>query len=395
MSRRDEMGYGLQSNMETSNNVVTFSPPVTEGGLNPDREEMSIDETMGTRAPGPQEYGGKIFDGEFELACRPNSVGGLFSMYWGEALSVGADPIWVAGATEVLGTYRTPVDINGVPYVFEVTTAGGSGTTEPAWPTALGATVTSNAVAPAAVYTNRGPVVRQHEWDPLTSDPVFGTVVTKANDPTPAIINRFIGALGNELTLSVEANNYLMANPQMVARQIELDPNPAPSMTREALPKWPFTDVQVLLGIAGAAPTVIKCKEWSLEYNNNLVTDEFILGSALVDSIPLGDIDMNASFRPTRDISAHNRRAMADTPELISLIMRCTGRLIGATTHRYTLDIEIGALETIEAEVALNGGETLRDVEVNCRCILNETTGKLLVPKLKNAYSGVGYRKPV
>lgn len=333
MSRRDEFGFSLQEDLETAADVITFSPPVMSGGLSPDREEMDIEETMGTRAPGPQEYGGFIFDGDVEAAARPNHLGGIFSMFWGEPVT------------------DQP----------EVATA---------------------------------PTIFEHEWDPLIADPVFGTVVTKANDPDPIIVNKFIGALGNELTLNVSANEYLTYTANMVARQIVLDPTPVPSMTREALPKWTFTDVNVLLGVEGATPEVIKCKEWELEFNNNLVTDEFILGTPLVDSIPLGDIEMNAMFRPTRGISGHNRRWLATNPELIQLILQVSGRIIGATTHRYTLNIEIGALETVEADVPLDGSEVLRDVEVNCRCIINEDTGKLLVAKLKNAYDGVGYLAP-
>lgn len=332
MSRRDEFGFSLQEDLETPNDVITFSPPVLSGGLSPSREDLGIDETMGSRAPAPQEYGGYVFDGDVEAAARPNHLGGIFSMFWGEP------------------------------------------TSDPATPTTGG--------------------VMEHEWDPLIGDPVFGTIVTKANDPDPIIVNKFIGCLGNELTINVSANEYLTYTANMLARQIVPDPVVVPSMTREALPKWVFTDVNVLLGIAGGTPEVIKCKEWELGFNNNLVDDEFILGTPLVDSIPLGDIEMDAMFRPTRNIKDHNRRALANTPELIQLILRVSGRIIGATTHRYTLDIDIGALETVEADVPLDGGETLRDVEVNCRCILNEDTGKLLVAKLKNAYDGVGYLAP-
>lgn len=336
MSRRDEFGFGLQADMETAATVFPFSPPITEGNLLPDREELDIEETMGTRAPGPQEYGGYIFDGDIEFALRPNSIGGLFSMFWGEPTSAQPD-----AATS--------------------------------------------------------PTIWEHEWDPLVADPVFGTVITKANDPDPKIVNKFIGCLGNELTLSVEANDYLLGEGNLLARQLVPDPNPEPSLTREALPKWVFTDVSILLGVPsvnGGVPQVIKCKEWELEYSNDLVNDEFILGTPLVDSIPLGDIELNAMFRPTRDIHGHNRRALATTPELISLTLRAVGRLIGATTHRYTLEIELGALETVDADVELNGGETLRDVEVNCRAILNETTGKLLTATVKNAYNGAGYQAP-
>lgn len=333
MSRKDEFGFGLQADLETANSTVVFSPPVLSGGLSPDREEMEISETMGSRAPSAQEYGGYVFDGDVEAACRPNSIGGIFSMFWGEPTSS----------------------------------------------------------QPAAVAA---PSIWEHEWDPLIGDPVFGTIVTKANDPDPVIVNKFIGCLGNTLSINVAANEYLTYSANMAARQIILDPDPSPSMTREALPKWTFTDVNVLLGVAGATPEVIKCKEWGIEFTNNLVTDEFILGTPLVDSIPLGDIDMSATFRPTRDISGHNRRWLKTNPELIQLVLQVSGRIIGATTHRYSLNIDIGAIETVEADVPLDGSETLRDVEVNCRCILNEDTGELLIAKLKNAYAGTGYLAP-
>lgn len=334
MSRRDEFGFGLQGNIDTEAPSMSFSPPITGSEMAMDRQDMEIEETMGNRAPSAQDYGGKVFSGPVEAAARPTHLGGIFSMFWGPPIT----------------------------------------STQP------------DAMASPNVWT--------HEWDPLVADPVFATFLTKANDPDPSIINKFIGALGSELTLEVETNNYLLYTAEAIARQIIMDPAAPAALTRETLPKWPFTDVQVLLGVAGSVPEIIKSKMWNIEFNNNLVDDEYILGQDMVDSIPLGDIELMSSFQPTRDISAHNRRAMADRPDLVKIVLRAVGRTIGASTERYTLEIELAACETIEAEVALDGSETLTDTEVSVRCILDESTNSLLKARLTNGHDGSLYLPP-
>lgn len=335
MSRADALGFAPQPNLETAAATVVFSPPVTSEDISIDREDLEIDETLGTRAPGPQEYGGRIFGGTIEGALRPRSGGLILSGFWGNPTS-------------------TQPDVAGAPTVFE------------------------------------------HVWDPIVNLPIFTSIWTKNADVTPAIIDKYVGAVGNELGLSVEANDYMLFEAEYLARLLDITA-PDPPMSRDTSGKWPFHKVTAEIGYGAGVYQSVALREFGMSYNNNLEDDQFILGSVNVDSIPLGDIEFEVTIRPTRDIEAHYRRSLADTPEDVKIKLVAEGPVIitvGAVSYRHRFELEIHRLQTVEAPVDIDGGETLRDVEVTLRGVLDDATNKLLTAKLTNDYSGVGYRAP-
>jgi prepilin-type N-terminal cleavage/methylation domain-containing protein len=61
---------------------------------------------------------------------------------------------WVPATAYTVGGLVRPTDTTATPYVFTVTVAGTSGDSEPAWPTALNATVTNGTVT----FKNVGPL---------------------------------------------------------------------------------------------------------------------------------------------------------------------------------------------------------------------------------------------
>ncbi len=76
---------------------------------------------------------------------------------------------WAASTALTAKTLRRPTTSNG--YQYEVTTAGTTGTTEPTWPTTIGATVTNGTV----VFTCRGREI----WD--SNCPHTASVAKKAS----------------------------------------------------------------------------------------------------------------------------------------------------------------------------------------------------------------------
>lgn len=84
-----------------------------------------------------------------QQARRPDSLG-----YLPDGLSG-----WVASTAYALGAQRVPLARNG--HYYEVTTAGTSGATEPAWPTTQGATVADGTVT----WTERGRAYWAPTWD--------------------------------------------------------------------------------------------------------------------------------------------------------------------------------------------------------------------------------------
>ncbi|MBU1349393.1 hypothetical protein KJ781_04975 [Patescibacteria group bacterium] len=93
---------------------------------------------------------GKIIELEFGLTA---AFVGLFTGY----------SAWVASTAYVLGNFVVPSTHNG--YIYECTTAGSSGTTEPVWPTVVGNTIADNTV----VWTCRGIDIKW-KWQACNKD---------------------------------------------------------------------------------------------------------------------------------------------------------------------------------------------------------------------------------
>lgn len=81
-----------------------------------------------------------------------------------------ADAAWLASTAYALGDYVVPTTENG--YRYECTTAGTSGTTEPVWPTTIGATVTDGSV----VWTCRAknPSTDTTNWESYPGEEQIG-----------------------------------------------------------------------------------------------------------------------------------------------------------------------------------------------------------------------------
>lgn len=333
MGRSDSVHLAAQDDLITAATTAVFSPPVTEEDISIDREELDIDETLGTRAPGPREYGGRVFSGGINGAARPTSIGLILTSFFGPPVST----------------------------------------------------------QPASVAS---PTVWRHVWDPVATVPAPISIWTVNNDATlPApIVDKFVGALGNELALNCEANNYLLFEAGYLARLLDISAS-APATGRDTTRKWPFHQVTAQISVpsvsAGAYQNV-PLRDFGLSYNNNVEGDQFVLGSVNVDSLPIGDIDCEVTITPTVDIAAHYRRALADTPELVKVKISAVGGTI-EDAFKFQFDLEVHALETAEAPVDIDGGETLRDVEVTLRSVLDDSTNKLITPTLTNSHDGTGY----
>lgn len=106
-----------------------------------------------------------------------------------------SDPAaWAASTAYALGDVRRPTTRNG--FVYEVTTAGTSAATEPAWPTTLGATVTDGTV----VWTCRANAT-------LGSIAVDGTDFTLADGDVSGRKVTIAAQTGIAITLSGTANH--------------------------------------------------------------------------------------------------------------------------------------------------------------------------------------------
>jgi hypothetical protein len=246
-----------------------------------------------------------------------------------------------------------------------------------------------------------------HTFDPLvkgsTGYPVPLTVwgVNKdidkddAGAPVDPLISKFIGAVGNQLTLSAEVNNYLRFAGTAAAKAADVDDTVEPSITSDTSRKWVFSQIKVEMDIAPIATYVeTYAGSFSFVYNNNLITDLGRLGSTSLTDIPLGpEIESTLTVGFQRNKFAHYRRYFENSPTQVALKITAEGATISGA-HKFTFSLEFPYLETVGAPIERSGSDTLREVDVQFNVVTDPTTGKLVTPVVKNATDGALYVSP-
>lgn len=393
MSKKDFIGVAPNPGgaLKTPATAAAFFPPVSTEGMAISREDLEYDETLGSRAPSAREYGGRLYEGDIEGAARPNSFPPFLSMFLGSPTSTDQIGAAIARTTPyVLGELHP----SGA-RLYEATTAG---TTAGAAPGSLGTTTAGQTVTDGtAVWTDVGPsagaAVYKHVWDPTAAGkrPMPATLWTVNDDVVPAIVDKFVGAVGNELSLEVEANGYLVFTAGLLAAVLDQTAS-APSATRDTTKKWAFHQLSAQISVAGAALEPIKLTAFSMSYNNNLVDDLFVLGSTEVEDLPPGNIESEVGMTSASDIPDHYRRALKDTPEDVRLVLKASGaRILAAGTHAYSIEIDLKRLQYTEAPVEIDASETLRGVEITAVPVFDETTSGLVTVTVENNQTGAAY----
>lgn len=394
MSKSDFIAIAMQAGgaLKTPAATAVAFPPVSTEGLSASREELEIDETLGSRAPSASQYGGRVYEGDVEGAIRPNTIPYIFNMFFGSPTTTSEITARPSTTAVTLGQI-----LSSGTFLFEVTTAGTTAASPPAGlasSTPGGAPVTDG----TAALTNIGlaatyPAINKHLWAPVAvgKRPMPASVWTVNADPTPSIVDKYVGTKGNELTMEVEANGYFMFTAGLAAAILD-DTQTAPTASRDASAKMAFHRITAQISVAGAALSSIALQNFSLSFNNNLVTDLFVLGSKEVDDIPDGNIESEVTFTPTQNISQHYRRALKDIPEDVRLVLRAQGDLItGFGTRSYEVVVDLKRLQYTEAPVEIDASETLRGVEITARPVLDETTGAMLEVYVINTNAGTTY----
>ncbi|MCL6437216.1 MAG: hypothetical protein K6T51_01285 [Rubrobacteraceae bacterium] len=329
MSRADQIWIAKQSDLRTAASTAAYSPPVNSVSKDLSRDTLDDAETLGTRAPSPIAYGGRIYKPQIEASLRPASIGLIFSSFFGPPATTQPD-------------------------------------------------------------SSAAPTVYQHVWNlAALNDPTPISLWTKNADTSPAIRDQYVGGLGNQLELTVEANNFWKYTAGYFFRDLIADPT-EPTQAKDTSKKFPFTHVTVEFGQSSGTYSALPAGNFSFTYNNNLSDNDFILGSDLVDSIALGNLEPELKFTARSDIPGHYRRALANEPESMKLRVTATGPTI-EDTYAYSLSIEFHSLQSTEAPVSINGSETLKDVEVTAIPVLDESTNSFITVTLTNTEDGTEY----
>lgn len=391
MGKIDYIALGLQSAEKTAAVAATMFPPVQSEGLEPNVEEMEYDETVGSRAPTEQEYGGRFYEGDIEGAARPLSFGGFLTMCFGTPTS--ANPVF---ARENTTAYEVGDLLTEATHLFEVVVAG---TTAASAPAGLGTSTLGDQVTDGtATLENVGPAattVWEHTWNPTAANklPVPATVWTVNADFTPGVVDKFVGTYLNELAVEVEANGYLTFSASLAAMILDqtLTTGTAPVLTRDTTAKWAFHQITAQLAVLGSNLSTLETENFTLNYNNNLETGLFGLGSQELRTIRPGNIECGVNFRPLEAYAAHYRRWLLTSPEFVKLRLRASGQPFSDTVGvRNTLQLDFNKLQYMSAPINIDAGEVMTGVDVETRSVIDDG-GTLMTVKLRNSNPGTIY----
>ncbi|MBW3591456.1 MAG: hypothetical protein KY393_06385 [Actinobacteria bacterium] len=161
------LGLALQSAKGTPATTPQYWVDVTSSDIGPTPETEQRSETGLGRDPGETYIRVLGAGGSASVILRPQTAPLFLYGALGAKAATQLGTAWVASTAYTVGNLVLPTNTGTNPYIFEVTTAGTSSTTEPVWPTAEGATVTNGTV----VFTNRGALKYNHALTPSNDQP--------------------------------------------------------------------------------------------------------------------------------------------------------------------------------------------------------------------------------
>ena len=300
MSYKDYVGISKETAWGTKNTgAPTFQPPVTSMSVNLQREILQLDETTGVRGPSAIAYGTGMISGTVEGALRPGSAGLLLA-----------------------GNMGAPTSAS----------LGGS-------PTAYGHTY-DNAAATALV--------------PLSLWQINGDISNETR--------LYYGCYVDALTISAAVDEYLLFKADVIGKGVD-EGQSAPTAGRETASRWTALQVTATMGTAGGSLTTVKLRDFSVTTRNGVLTDDFILGSSEVQSLPLGNLECDVEFTVAENYATHWERATAASPTSYALTLTATGATISGA-NAYSLVYNVKSFEYTEAPVEIDAGDTLRAVKV-------------------------------
>lgn len=352
MSKKDVFGAALSPNgdIDAIATAAALFPPITSEGFEPNINEMELVHTDGSgRAPSPTKRGGRYWQGPAEGACLPATF-----------------PIFLTGAMG--DPVTTQPDATNAPSVYKHT------------------------------YDPKAPGKKPRPMN-------LWTVIKDVEDfGETAILDKYIGALVNELAINVEANNYARFSAGYLIKKLADSMGAEPTATRDTTSPWSFSEVLVELAVNSqldSALTPHKVLTFSSNFGNNINADNFGLGSIYPLLFGIGNIAYQVEFTAGEAIGAHYRRFLQVAPEQVRLRLTARGRQIGTagaapnpTTPLYEeLQIDIRRLEYTNANTAINASETLQGVPITARGVV-DTGGEFLTVSVQNENNGTLYRPP-
>lgn len=320
MSRLDVAGLAKQTAWGTKKTTMDYFMPVESVDINLNREELTKEETTGTKFPTDLEYG---------------------SRFWGVTASGAAR---LASLPRVLAPFLGP----------------------------------STPVTPGG-----GTASKKHQFNPVgkTLDP--HSMLVNRTDPNPAITELFYDGIGDQLTVSIEANDYINYEGAYIFKEVDRT-QPEPSATLDLSERYAFHKVQAFISINGAAEVAINLARFELTYNNNVDTDQAVLGSRSLFKVQEGNVDADISFTTKDTLQTHFLRAVLDTnPDNVKIRLLATGAIIEAAITS-AVEIIVYRTQYTEAPAGIDAGDTLDEIEISARAAYDATSSKFVDVNVTN-----------
>lgn len=297
----------------------TFQPPITASSLNLQRQILTLDETTGVRGPSAISYGSGMISGTVEGALRPGSAGLIL--------------------------------------------AGNMG-------------------APTSASLGGSPIAYSHTYDNAAASALMPLSLWTINGDISNETRLYYGCYIDELTISAAVDEYLMFNASVIGKGVD-EGQSAPAASRETNSRWTALQVTAKIGTSGGALSTVKLRDFSVTTRNGILTDDFILGSSEVQSLPLGNLECDVEFTVAEAFATHWERATASSPTSYALELTATGATISGA-NAYSLVYTVKSFEYTEAPVEIDAGDIVRTVKVTGHGSL-DSSSDLVTAVLTNA----------
>jgi hypothetical protein len=276
---------------------MEYFVPVETTDVSTSRETLEIEETTGTRFPIGIDYGTRYFELPLVGAPRVASLPRVLSGFLGQPVSSGTVPTKV--------------------HTFDPTLAG-----------------------------------KIAEWH---------SIFAVRKDPSPPIVDLFYDARGNELQLNIAPNDYLRFEATWLALHLD-DAAALPTPTTDMSHRFKFSEAVVELSADGGTTWTPKISAaWGFTYNNNLDTDNAVLGTRELYDMPMGNADLEVRWSPREGINQAYRDYLMADPVTTAVRMTATsaaGEIVQVIAH---------AAEITEAPAGISGADVLKMIEVTAR----------------------------
>lgn len=230
--------------------------------------------------------------------------------------------------------------------------------------------------------TGAGPYV--HTFDPTAAGKMaeWHSIFAVRKDPVPPIIDLFYDARGNELSLDIAPNDYLRFSATWYALHLD-DTAALPTPTTDMTQRKKFSEAIVELSADGGTTWTPKVSAaWGFTYNNNLDTDNAVLGTRELYAMPEGNADLEVRWSPREGMNQAYRDYLLADPLTTGVRMTATG----AAGEKVIVTVH--AAEITETTAPISGADVLKMVEVTARAKVGTTgpaAGKFITVAVTNS----------